>query len=108
MHLAIFPRALCHDDAKQHSVMYITEFGVTWKNVHVLHLYGRVSVASAFFAIRVFGDSATFGLSQSSQRYHLVWVQHARVCLAISVDIFRSSIMAFPRQVKEGTCLLVR
>ena len=66
--------------------------------VYVLHPYRRASIASIF----IFGS---VGRKARERRYRLMRIQHARVHLAISTGMSGVSITAFPRKVKEFTCL---
>ena len=55
--------ALCSDDSKQDPVVYGAEIRVVvLTRVHVLHLYSRASIASAF-TTRFLRESATIGSS---------------------------------------------
>ena len=49
------------------------------------------------FTIRVLWESTIFGWSQSSPRYRLMRIQHARVRLVISTDMSGGSVTAPPR-----------
>ena len=94
----VWSLASCSDDAKQDLVVYGVEFGVVFlaNGPRTASIYRRASIASAF-TIRVMKESATFGWSQSSRRYRLTRIQHARVRLAISTDMSGVSVTAPPR-----------
>ena len=105
-HPMVWSLALCPDNASQDPVVYGAELGVvSWQTIHVLHPYSRASIASAF-GIRVLRKSATLGWSQNSRRYRLMRIQHARVRVAISMDISVVWVTLPPRQADEILYLL--
>ena len=92
----VWSLALCPDTAKQDPVVYGAEFGVVFlAEGPRTSSTQKASIASAF-TIRVLRQSATFGWSQSSLRYRLIRIDHARVHLAISTDMSGILVTAPP------------
>ena len=93
----VWSLALCPDDAKQDPVVYGAEFGVVFlakgphtssipKGLDCLGLYHWGLKRERYFRLVV-----------HSRRYRLMRIQHARVRLAISKDMFGVSVTTPPR-----------
>ena len=95
-YLIAWSLVLRHDDTKQTPVVYGAEFDVVLlaKDPRTGPLQ-KASLASAL-TIWVLGKRATSGWSYRSCRYRLMLIQHARVRLAISTDIFGVPVSAPP------------
>ena len=93
----VWSLALCPDDTKQDSVVYVREFGVVLLAKGPLTASIQEGLDCLLLNHSGLEGERDFRLSQSSRSYRMMRIQHTRVRLAISTDMSGTSVTAPPR-----------